>query len=74
MNIVIAGAGLDVFATEPIPTDSQLWDLSNVILSHHTAGNMEDYVSRVTDVFCENLRHYLDGRKLLNLVNKKRGY
>lgn len=70
----IAGAGLDVFATEPLPADSRLWELSNVIISPHIAGGMEDYVERATAVFCENLRRYLSGRRLLNVVDKKRGY
>lgn len=70
----IAGAGLDVFATEPLPADSRLWELPSVIFSPHIAGGMEDYVQRATEVFCENLRRYLDGKRLLNVVNKKRGY
>jgi phosphoglycerate dehydrogenase-like enzyme len=70
----IAGAGLDVFATEPLPADSRLWELPNVIFSPHVAGGMEDYVERATEVFCENLRRYLSGKRLLNVVNKERGY
>ena len=70
----IAGAGLDVFVTEPLPTDSRLWELSNVILSPHISGGMEDYVQRATDVFSENIRRYLNGKKLLNIVDKKKGY
>ncbi len=70
----IAGAGLDVFATEPLPTDSRLWELPNVILSPHVAGDMEDYTIRVTELFCKNLRRYLNGEKLLNVVDKKKGY
>jgi D-2-hydroxyacid dehydrogenase (NADP+) len=70
----IAGAGLDVFATEPLPVDSPLWDLPNVIISPHIAGGMEDYVARATAVFCENLRRYLSGKRLINVVDKKKGY
>ena len=70
----IAGAGLDVFATEPLPADSRLWELPNVIISPHVAGGMEDYVERATAVFCENLSRYLSGRKLINVVDKRRGY
>lgn len=70
----IAGAGLDVFATEPLPADSRLWELPNVIFSPHVAGGMEDYVDRATEVFCKNLRRYLSGKRLLNVVNKKRCY
>ena len=70
----IAGAGLDVTATEPLPADSPLWDFDNVILSPHVAGGMEDYVARATELFCENLRRYLSGKRLLNVINKKKGY
>lgn len=70
----IAGAGLDVFATEPLPSESRLWELPNVVFSPHIAGGMEDYVQRATEVFCENLRRYLDGKRLLNVVDKRRGY
>jgi phosphoglycerate dehydrogenase-like enzyme len=70
----IAGAGLDVFAIEPLPANSRLWEFSNVIISPHVAGGMEDYVERATAVFCENLRRYLSGKRLLNIVDKKRGY
>lgn len=70
----IAGAGLDVVATEPLPPESRLWDFDNVILSPHVAGGMEDYTERATEVFCENLSRYLSGKTLLNVVDKKKGY
>jgi phosphoglycerate dehydrogenase-like enzyme len=70
----IAGAGLDVFATEPLPADSKLWELPNVILSPHISGGMEDYLAQATKVFCENLRRYLSGRRLVNVVSKPHGY
>jgi D-2-hydroxyacid dehydrogenase (NADP+) len=70
----IAGAGLDVFATEPLPADSRLWEFPNVIFSPHIAGGMEDYNIRATELFCENLGHYLSGKNLLNVVDKKKGY
>ena len=70
----IAGAGLDVTATEPLPADSRLWDMDNVILSPHVAGSMDDYMARSTDIFCANLRRYLDGQRLHNLVDRKKGY
>ena len=70
----IAGAGLDVFATEPLPQDSRLWELPNVILSPHISGGMEDYFEIATEFFSENLRRYLDGRKLISVIDKQRGY
>jgi phosphoglycerate dehydrogenase-like enzyme len=70
----IAGAGLDVFATEPLPTDSKLWELPNVILSPHISGGMEDYSEQATGIFCENLKRYLRGERLINVVSKEKGY
>ena len=70
----IAGAGLDVFAEEPLPRDSELFDLPNVILTPHIAGISTGYGDRITDLFCENLRRYLKGEPLLNVVDKERGY
>jgi phosphoglycerate dehydrogenase-like enzyme len=70
----IAGAGLDVFATEPLPPDSRLWEFANVIFSPHIAGGMEDYNIRATELFCENLRRYLSGKNLINVIDKKTGY
>jgi phosphoglycerate dehydrogenase-like enzyme len=70
----IAGAGLDVTAIEPLPKESRLWDFDNVILSPHVSGGMEDYMLRAAQLFCENLKRYLDGKKLLNIVDRKKGY
>jgi D-2-hydroxyacid dehydrogenase (NADP+) len=70
----IAGAGLDVFAAEPLPADSRLWEFPNVIFSPHIAGGMEDYSIRATELFCENLRRYLSGKSLVNVIDKKKGY
>ena len=68
----IAGAGLDVFVTEPLPTDSRLWELPNVILSHHASGGA--HFAKLTEQFCENLERYLKGEQLLNVVDKQVGY
>jgi phosphoglycerate dehydrogenase-like enzyme len=70
----IAGAGLDVFEEEPLPSDSPLYDLENVILSPHVAGFTLRYDERASDLFAENLCRYLAGDPLLNLVDKARGY
>lgn len=70
----IAGAGLDVTAKEPLPAESPLWDMENVILSPHVSGGMEEYVAHATDLFCENLKRYLTSRKLRNIIDRKLGY
>jgi phosphoglycerate dehydrogenase-like enzyme len=70
----IAGAGLDVTEKEPLPAASRLWDFDNVILSPHVSGGMEDYMARATELFCANLRRYLAGKKLRNVIDKKKGY
>lgn len=70
----LAGASLDVFHTEPLPDNSRLWDMPNVIITPHSAGNMECYAEQATDIFCENLKRYLAGQKLLRIVDKKKGY
>lgn len=70
----IAGAGLDVFVTEPLPIESRLWELPNVIFSPHVAAEIEDYDVQATRLFADNLRRYLSGKRLRNVVDKKRGY
>jgi phosphoglycerate dehydrogenase-like enzyme len=70
----IGGAALDVFENEPLPPDSPLWDMDNVIVSPHNAGNTEIYAARTVDLFCDNLRRYLKGDALENVVDPKRGY
>lgn len=70
----IAGAGLDVFEQEPLPAHSELWGLPNVIISPHMAGAIEDSSRLVTALFCDNLRRYLSGLELINVVDKGRGY
>lgn len=71
---IIAGAGLDVFEEEPLLSDSPLWQLDNVILTPHYAGWTPYYMDRVISIFCENLKAYLSGKRMPNLVDKKRGY
>jgi phosphoglycerate dehydrogenase-like enzyme len=64
----IAGAVLDVFATEPLPADSPLWTLPNVVVTPHAAALSARENERITELFSDNLRRYLDGRPLRNLV------
>ncbi len=70
----LAGAALDVFEVEPLPTDSALWSLSNVILSPHVSGITPRYEQRVMAIFADNLRRFLGGQPLLNQVDFTRGY
>lgn len=70
----IAGAGLDVFEQEPLPPDSPLWKLDNVIIAPHVAGSSVRYDEMTAAVFAENMERYLDGRPLLNRVHRERGY
>ena len=70
----LAGAALDVFETEPLPGDSPLWTLDNVILSPHVSGITPRYEQRVMAIFAENLRRFYEGRPLVNQVDFSRGY
>ena len=70
----IAGAGLDVVESEPLPSDSELWELPNVILSSHMAGWTDRRSQRVVGLFCENLRRYLAGEQLMNVIDRQIGY
>lgn len=71
---LLGGAACDVFAEEPLPEDSPLWDAPNLIISPHVAGMMPGYMDRAVDVFVENLRRYLARQQLLNVVDWERGY
>jgi phosphoglycerate dehydrogenase-like enzyme len=64
----IQGAALDVFAEEPLPAESPLWDLENVIVSPHTAALSVRENERIVDLFAENLRRYLAGEELLSRI------
>ncbi len=70
----IAGAALDVFEEEPLPTTSPLWNLDNVIITPHIAGETRDYHDKAALVFKENLRRYLENRPLLNQLDRAKGY
>jgi phosphoglycerate dehydrogenase-like enzyme len=70
----IAGAGLDVFETEPLPEDSPLWKMENVVITAHYAGATPHYDERAMAIFLDNLRRYKAGEPLRNVVDKKLGY
>jgi phosphoglycerate dehydrogenase-like enzyme len=64
----LRGAALDVFATEPLPPDSPLWELDNVILSPHTAAQSIRENERIVELFADNLRRYLAGEELRSRI------
>lgn len=70
----IAGAALDVFETEPLPADSPLWSMDNVLVSPHMSGDIVGWRDALVDLFAENLALFRDGRELRNVVDKARGY
>lgn len=72
----IAGAGLDVFETEPLPKESPLWEMDNVIITPHTSGSTEHYDRRVVEnILIPNLKNYLNGlTPSINLVDYAKGY
>ena len=70
----IAGAGLDVFEPEPLPAESPLWEVENVILTAHYAGRTPHYEERAMTIFLDNLERYVGGKPLRNVVDKGLGY
>jgi D-3-phosphoglycerate dehydrogenase len=70
----LGAAGLDVTETEPLPAESDLWGMSNVIITPHVAAQSASRVSDATALFCENLRRYQTGQPMLNLVDKQLGF
>ncbi len=65
----LGGAALDVFAEEPLPQASPLWDMPNVLVSPHSGSTSDRENERLTDLFCENLRRFLAEEPLLNVLN-----
>lgn len=73
-NGLIGGAGLDVTPQEPLPLDHPLWHMDNVIVTPHAAGGSPNRNGRLVDLFCDNLRRFIDGRPMLSLIDKRKGY
>jgi phosphoglycerate dehydrogenase-like enzyme len=68
----LSGAALDVFEVEPLPQESPLWELPDIIVSPHATDMVPSLINkRQTDLFCDNLRRYLDGESLVNVLDKR---
>lgn len=70
----LAAASLDVFATEPLPTDSPLWSLPGVVVTPHMAGDAAGWLDSLAGQFVDNARRWLDGEPLANVVDKRLGF
>lgn len=70
----LAGAALDVTDPEPLPEDSELWGLENVVVTPHVSGNGVAYTERTFKLLEMNLEHREKGEKLINVVRRSRGY
>lgn len=70
----LGGAVLDVFETEPLPHDSPLWDMANVLVSPHSASTVSAENARIADLFVDNLNRYLRNEPLRNVFDRDRGF
>lgn len=70
----LGGAYLDVFAREPLPVDSPLWDMPNVLVSPHSASTVESENHKIVDIFCDNLRRFQRGEPLYNQLDIQKRY
>jgi phosphoglycerate dehydrogenase-like enzyme len=73
-NGLISGAALDVTDPEPLPADDPLWTAPNVLITPHVSGSTDVYADRAFEVLRENMRREKNGKKLVNEVDRKRGY
>ena len=70
----IQAAALDVYEREPLPSDSPLWDMPNVLVSPHIGAETTHYMERMTEILCDNLKRYAAGRSLRNVVDPVERY
>lgn len=70
----LAGAGMDVFAQEPLQADSPLWDAPNAILTPHTSGASRQTTAMAWGIFAENVGRFVRGEPLNSVVDKRKGY
>ena len=67
----LAGLAADVFSREPLPPESPLWDMPNVIISPHSASTADTENAKLTEIFLDNLERFLAGKPMRNLLNKE---
>lgn len=70
----LSGAALDVFPEEPLPPDSPVYSMKNVIMTPHTAGSHPNYSKRAAQVFAHNLQAFFEGGEMINVYERERGY
>ncbi len=72
----LAGAALDVFSTEPLPSGNRLWNTKNLLITPHVAGNLtlEHTLDKNVEMFCEDLKNFLEGKPLKHILDKNKGY
>lgn len=70
----LKGAAVDVFAEEPLPKDSPLWDTPRLLITPHMAAVSADYFDNVTEILCKNIRRLDTGETLVNQIDRNRGY
>jgi D-2-hydroxyacid dehydrogenase (NADP+) len=66
---IISGAVCDVFEKEPLPEDSLLWDLENLVITPHICGNSDTYIEKSLRVFSDNFQNYINNKKLFNIIS-----
>lgn len=71
---IIAGAGLDVFEKEPLPPDSELWDMENVVMSPHVGGLSPETRTLSFEIFLENFKRFISNKPLRNVIDKQRQF
>lgn len=70
----LAGAALDVFPAEPLPSDSPIWDMPNVIITPHTGASSSRYAERAAEILKHNLEAFISGKEMVNVYRRERGY
>lgn len=71
---LIGGVGLDVTPQEPLPADHPLWEMPHVVITPHVAGASQLRTDREVELFCENLKRFLNGEPMLAVIDKRKGY